>query len=62
MFNKLYVKIKNFKNENDVNISKFNTDMKGRGNLPEVDLDDFIHIRNFIGFESLIIYIMEVGF
>ena len=46
------------KDDNDMNISKFNSEMKGRGNLPEINLEEFTHIRNYIGYEQLLIYIM----
>lgn len=45
--------------ENDIGTANFNSEMKGRGKLEEIDLNNFVHITNFIGQENLIIYIMR---
>lgn len=47
------------KDDNDMNVSNFNSDMKGKGKINEINLEEFTHISYYIGKEDLIIYIMK---
>lgn len=50
---------KDGKDEIDSNVASFNSDMKGKGDLPNINLADFTNIRNFLGMENLLMYIMK---
>ena len=43
----------------DYGVSKFNSEISGKGNLEEINLDNFTHITNYIGHEQLLVYIIR---